>query len=42
MVQVMAGQLQQAYDYITKLNVDPDMKQALKSNNACKAVFGKA
>jgi hypothetical protein len=42
MVQVMAGQLQQAYDYITNLNVDPQLKQALKSNSTCKAVFGKA
>ena len=42
MVQVMASQLQQAYDYITGLNVDPQLKQALKSNSTCRATFGKA
>jgi hypothetical protein len=42
MVQVMAGQLQQAYNYIVRLNVDPELKQALKSNSTCRAVFGKA
>jgi hypothetical protein len=42
MVQVMAGQLQQAYDYIANLSVDPQLKQALRNNSTCKAVFGKA
>jgi hypothetical protein len=41
MVQVMASQLQQAYDYIVGLNVDPELKQALRSNGTCRAVFGK-
>jgi hypothetical protein len=42
MVQVMASQLQQAYNYVVNLNVDPQLKQALKSNSTCQAVFGKA
>jgi len=42
MVQVMAGQLQQAYKYMANLNIDPHLKQALKTNPACRTVFGKA
>jgi hypothetical protein len=42
MVQVMASQLRQAYAYLTQVNVDPQMKQALTSNSTCQAVFGKA
>jgi hypothetical protein len=41
MLQVMASQLQQAYNYIVNLNVDPELKQALKSNSTCRAVFGR-
>jgi hypothetical protein len=40
MVQVMAGQLQQAYDYIVRQNGDPELKQALRSNSTCRVVFG--
>jgi hypothetical protein len=42
MVQVMAGQLHQAYKYMANLNVDPQLKQALKTNPTCRTVFGKA
>jgi hypothetical protein len=42
MVQVMAGQLQQAYTYMANLNVDPQLKQELKTNPTCRTVFGKA
>jgi methyl-accepting chemotaxis protein len=42
MVQVMASQLQQAYKYMANLNIDPQLKQALKTNPTCRAVFGKA
>jgi hypothetical protein len=40
MVQVMAGQLQQAYDYLVRQNGDPELKQALRSNSTCRVVFG--
>jgi hypothetical protein len=40
MVQVMAGQLQQAYDYLARQNGDPELKQALRSNSTCRVVFG--
>jgi hypothetical protein len=40
MVQVMAGQLQQAYDYIVRQKGDPELKQALRSNSTCRVVFG--
>jgi hypothetical protein len=42
MVQVMQNQLRQAYDYLASLNADPELKQALRSNSTCRAVFGKA
>jgi hypothetical protein len=41
MLQVMATQLQQAYNYLVNLDTDPELKQALKSNSTCRAVFGK-
>jgi hypothetical protein len=36
----MAGQLQQAYDYIVRQKGDPELKQALRSNSTCRVVFG--
>jgi hypothetical protein len=39
MVQVMANQLGQAYKYIADLNVDPQLKRALRTNPTCRAVF---
>jgi hypothetical protein len=41
MAQVMANQLGQAYKYIANLNVDPQLKQALRTNPTCRVVFGK-